>query len=629
MRTSIVLTVAVGLLAGAVGIGEAAEPARGNEGPAGVAGTVEDASTPLAKASVYAYEMAELSMRKVLTGDDGGFRFEELPAGLYKLIAYKPGFHPSIVMLSRAAADARQFVEIRLQEETTDARDAETYWTLREQVPSDVLREIEAIRLGHEARPSGVEASRSFQGAVEAVTGYEDPGLPQASMLAGAAIDMEGRIGSLNVGVDGQYLRMAGESGATSVPSAEGEATQLALQMQGAGTGRVDLTTVTQRVGDRDVTTTEADFARYRISWSQPFGERSSSHFSAQYVSDSQFYHPRWQGPTPAAGARALRLEGVYQMDISDRASVETGLRYREHYRPENLGADTPPTLEDRTLELFGRSGMRLHPKVLVEYGLYTQLQDGSMALAPQGELVVQLDSKWQAISTASHRIEDGERPESWYWAPVPMDASNRGCDGLEEHCYRFVLARDSNDGDLLSVSALHREMAETFRLYFHDDLFRQMESLYLVRGDEIPEVQLVVQRHVTPQVVARLESTYAEGGGGLIYAFGETAAQENQVRYLVTSLDTRFARTSTGIFVAFHHLEQSLLGAEPGPEPTTTMDLERLQLMLQQDLDVLQMATDLALHLNLEVSRGRTPYSLEPSDALRRRLTGGVTLRF
>jgi hypothetical protein len=58
-------------------------------------------------------------------------------------------------------------------------------------------------------------------------------------------------------------------------------------------------------------------------------------------------------------------------------------------------------------------------------------------------------------------------------------------------------------------------------------------------------------------------------------------------------------------------------------------MDLERLQLMLSQDLDVLEIATDLALHLNFEVSRGQSPYTLEPSEALRRRLTGGVTLRF
>lgn len=628
MRTSTAAFAVVVLLAGG------AAASSGEEGPATaepgqVAGLVQTESSPLARVAVYAYEMADLSLRQATTAESGHFRFAELPAGVYKLIAYKPGFHPAVVMLSRAAAEASQFVEIRLQEETNEVRDGESYWTLREGIPPDVLREMETLRLVEEARPSSILASRAFQGAVEAVTGYEDPGLTEASVLTGAAIDMEGRIGSLRIGVDGEYLRMAAESG-RSQATTEGEAAQIAVLMGGTGTGsgRVDLTTVTQRLGPAASLGAEADFERYRISWSQPVGERSTSHFSAQYVSDSQFYRPSWAGADEGPGARALRVEGVYQVDVSDRASVETGVRYREHYRSVG-GVAVSPTLENRTLEVFGRSGMRLLPKVLVEYGLYTQLKDGSMALAPQGELVVQLDPKWQAISTVSQRIEDGERPEAWYWAPLAMEATARGCEGLDEHCYRLVLERQGGGDDLFSVSALHREMAETVRLHFHDDPFRQMESLYLVEGDEIPEMQLVVQRRVTPQVVARLQSSYADGGGGLVYAFGEPS-RENHVRYLVTSIDTRFAQTSTGIFVAFHHLEQSLLGTTPDSGTTaTSMDLERLQLMLSQDLDVLEIATDLALHLNFEVSRGQSPYTLEPSEALRRRLTGGVTLRF
>lgn len=625
MRTPIVTFVALVLLASA-GRAETAEPLVDDAGR--VSGVVQDETRPLSKVAVYAYEMADLTLRKAVTEDGGRFRFAELPAGVYKLIAYKPGFHPSIVMLSRAAADAIQFVEIRLQEETSDTRDAESYWSLRDRIPTDVLREMETVRLNEEARPSGTLASQSFRGAFEAVTGYEDAGVPDAAVLAGAGIDMQGQIGPLRIGVDGQYLRMAPENG-SSLSTTEGEAASLAVLMDGEGTGhgRVDLTTLNHRIGARDAFRTEADFERYRISWSQQMGQRSSSHFSAQYVSDSQFYRPRWESRDDGSGARALRLEGVYQVDLSDRASVETGVRYREQYRGVS-GVSSSPTLQDSTLEVFGRNGIRLAPKVLVEYGIYTQLQDGSMALAPQGELVVQLDSHWQASTTFSQRVEDGTRPEAWYWVPSPMETTVRGCEGLDEHCYRLVLERQDGDDDLFSMSALHRELAETVRLYFHDDLFRQMESLYLVDGDEIPEMQVVLQRRISPQVVARLESTYAEGGGGLVYAFDD-AARENRVRYLATSIDTRFTRTSTGVFVAFHHLEQDLVGTDRAAATDTTMDLDRLQLMLRQDLDVLKIATDLALHLNFEVSRGRTPYTLEPSDALRRRLTGGVTLRF
>ena len=99
-----------------------------------------------------------------------------------------------------------------------------------------------------------------------------------------------------------------------------------------------------------------------------------------------------------------------------------------------------------------------------------------------------------------------------------------------------------------------------SFHLYFDDDFLNHFESLYLVQGDKLPELQVVVQRHVAPRVLARLESTYADGGGGLLYAIDDSP-YENRVSYLVTSLDTRFQSSSTGVFLAFHHLQQ---GATP-----------------------------------------------------------------
>ncbi|MDX1631970.1 MAG: carboxypeptidase-like regulatory domain-containing protein, partial [Thermoanaerobaculia bacterium] len=369
-------SILVSILIAAPAVADLASSKTAENSSPGVEGRVETGSSPLEKATVYAYELAELSMREVTTGESGSFLFEELPAGIYKLVAFKPGFEPSIVMLSRAAADAYQFVEIQLRaEEASDPREAESFWSVRSEIPPDVLREIELQRLSNESLSSSSLSGRNFRGAVEAVTGYDEPGLRQSALLTGAGIDMEGRIGSLRVGVDGEYLRLAGEDPAVGLVTSEAEATSLALRMHGPGTGHLDLTSVNQRLGTSEDAPTVADFQRYRISWSQPFSKRSRSRFSAQYVTDSQFYRPRWEsGRLPEAGARALRLEGVYELEISDRASVETGVRYREHARDTTavgeLGLGVTGTA-DRALELFGRSGVRLLPKVLVEYGLY------------------------------------------------------------------------------------------------------------------------------------------------------------------------------------------------------------------------------------------------------------------
>jgi hypothetical protein len=218
----------------------------------------------------------------------------------------------------------------------------------------------------------------------------------------------------------------------------------------------------------------------------------------------------------------------------------------------------------------------------------------------------------------------------------VRFARSGADCRELDEHCYRVMVARQGErDEDLLTIAALHRELADTLQLYFSEDVFHQLESLYLVRGDALPEVQLALQRRVSPQVLARLESSFAEGGGGILYA-ADAAPYENHVRYLVTSLDTRFQRTATGVFLAFHHLEQSLESVrEQGSAELsgTMLDLERLQLMLSQDLNVLlSLASEWAVHLNFEVSRGvlPLPYTLEVEDEeYRRRVTGGLSVKF
>ncbi len=51
---------------------------------------------------------------------------------------------------------------------------------------------------------------------------------------------------------------------------------------------------------------------------------------------------------------------------------------------------------------------------------------------------------------------------------------------------------------------------------------------------------------------------------------------------------------------------------------------------MLTQELDILnRLASDLAVHLNMELSRGNTPDSSFDRDELRKRVTGGLAVRF
>ena len=117
---------------------------------AGVEGKVSSRSAPLGSAAVYAYQLADLSLEKVVTDSEGEFAFASLPVGLYKIIAFKPGFVPTVVMLSRMAADARQFLDLELSPHVKTVQGDGGFWELREKIPSDVLRDIQIAAATHE-----------------------------------------------------------------------------------------------------------------------------------------------------------------------------------------------------------------------------------------------------------------------------------------------------------------------------------------------------------------------------------------------------------------------------------------------------------------------------------------------
>jgi hypothetical protein len=192
--------------------------------------------------------------------------------------------------------------------------------------------------------------------------------------------------------------------------------------------------------------------------------------------------------------------------------------------------------------------------------------------------------------------------------------------------------AKNDSDGSV-TLSATQRKVGDTLRLYFSDQAFDQLESLYLVRGDQLPELRLQASKHITPRIVTTLDSSIAEGGGGVFLA-ADHRPYENQVRYMVASLDTQFLSSSTGVFLAFHRLSQELQPLGPLGAPGTIapgMELERVRLMLTQDLKLLfDLASSWAVQLDMEVSRvPASSLTSSTGSELRHRLMGGIAVKF
>jgi hypothetical protein len=247
---------------------------------------------PLQAAGVYAYRLADLSLRKVVTDQAGRFSFASLPAGLYKIIAHKPGFVPAVVMLTRATASAYQQLELELTVEDGDALAGEAgFWQIRGRIPRDVLREItlahaEALedRLPAPAlEPAGLRAE------MRALTGIGDYFGAHAAALHGGIVDLEGSLGGVGLGVEGQFRLLESQDDALTRTVGQASALLVSVEAPREGTVRVS---GHQGLLLRDNEPIELE--RYQVSWAGDVGP-GRSEVSAQYTAESNFYRdPRF-----------------------------------------------------------------------------------------------------------------------------------------------------------------------------------------------------------------------------------------------------------------------------------------------------------------------------------------------
>ena len=629
----------------------AAQPAH----PPGVAGRVTGERSPLAAAGVYAFQLADLKLHKVVTDPQGNFLFQDLPAGLYKVIAHKAGFAPVVILLTRTTAQAYQFLELQLSQETVPAKGGtpakgDDFWSLRASIPPDVLRQIENTeedlpRLADERRaalPAGALAQ--FHTDIQAMKGVDNLAAAGEGQVAGGRLGIEGRLGEMQVGLSGRYWQFAPTTpafGAGPSPAASsGSTSALSLDLENGPRSRVNVSSLTNRLLTRgDEGLVPVDFQHYRVSWSQAVGENSRSEIAAQYTSENNFHRQGAFDPVEIPGAsHTWRVEGSYTTELSPSSTFQGGIRYRA-LQYDLPGAPTATGVQSQqqalpvlpgqdSLDVFGRGGFRLQPAVLVEYGLYNTLSDGSLAVRPQGGVVLRLSDVWQLQGSLSHQVYERSSANAPQFLPTLFQEADL-CEEGGRSCYELRLARKSGD-DTFALSATDRTFGKTLRLYFSDDFFDRLESLYLVPGDRLPEVKLSVGHQVMPGITTKFEASVAKGGGGVFYAAGARPYQ-NRVEYLVTSLDTRFKATSTGVFLAFHRLNQELVPGSPDAVAASQIGLERLQLMLSQDLNILMdLAGDWTVQLNMELSRGNSPLLAGGnSDELRKRFLGGIAVKF
>ena len=589
---------------------------------------------PLQAAGVYAYRLADLSLRKVVTDQAGRFSFASLPAGLYKIIAHKPGFVPAVVMLTRATASAYQQLELELTAEDPGELGEADFWQIRERIPRDVLREI---TLAHgdalaDLSPDSALHEPALRAEMRALTGVGDYFGAQQAAVHGGIVDLEGRFGGIGLGVEGQFrqLESQGSPDQPTIGRTVGHASALQVSVEAP---HESLVLVSGHQGMLRRENEPIELERYHVSWAADVGP-GRSEVSAQYTAESNFYRdPRFSSLALPPSSQTLEVAGTYQTEAGPVGSLRTGISYRERRSDEVFGPmlGALPYAQER-VDLFGLGDLRVHPDVALQYGLFTTVQGEGVAAAPHVGVVLDLGELWQADVVGRQRFT--EMPEVPFvdFLPVYYRLLD-DCSVVESGCYRVRLTRNFSENGKASLAGLHREYSDAVRVYFSEDFFDQLESLFFVEGDELPEVQLVVEHRLSPNVMARFQSNVARGGGGLF----ESGSQRysNRLGYVVTSVETRFENTETDVELAYRAVDQRMSpvgDASPAADrDLMTVEMDRLRLLLTQNLrTLLGLSTDWAVLLDLQLSRGgESLASLPEDDEIRRRVVGGIAVRF
>ncbi len=598
-------------------------------------GRVSAERSPLGAVRVYAYQLSDLSLAKATTDRLGEFAFRKLPAGLYKIIAHKPGFVPAVVTVTRATSDAYQFLDLQLAvDDGRDGSDDADFWTLRGRIPGDVLRDIQLAE-AQELRHASPFPNPLLETSMSAVRGIQDIATFGSAEVSGGNLALRTNIGEVELGIEGQFRTLQAASSQLTSPDTLGRTSNLVLAINSDDTA---VTVSGQRnqlessaFGHSSSLATDAfGFERYGVGWSQQIG-RGQSRVDARFTSELNPHVDERIATLGLAGESSQwQVAGSYEQPIRKRASLRTGVSYRQQ-AVRSSSYDPLSSLPSERIDAFGLGSQEVSSRVMVQYGLYTSFEDGEVSFSPHAGVVFQVTDQWSLEGAARERLSNPENLHSPYRHITPAyHAESTDCGVAESFCYRFGATRELESGTEVRIGALHREFSETLRLYFAEDLYTQLESMLLVPGDVLPEVQFSLSQRFGQKLLANFHSSVATGGGGQMSL--DEGTYENRIGYLVTTVDTHWEPTQTGVLVSFQRMEQTFdpLSGQ-GELPGTALDLDRYQIQLTQEIGaLLGLATDWSVSLDMQLSRGNLPWGKAgDQEETRKQVVGGLAVRF
>src|SRR5947209_19269103 len=199
-----------------------------------ILGIVTAAARPVEHALVIALNLNTLEAIQTFSGNDGGFSLPLLPAAVYRIIAVKPGFAPTMTMIVPTRKDYR--LALKLQDEKRVKKNTnQEIWELRGSLPPDILRELDMAMESPVVMASNDYQIPRLKGEMMSMTGVADQSSNPG--FAKTALGVQSRLGdNWQLGFRGNIHRVDDPTDGSPFGNALAESSAMQMELRSSAT---------------------------------------------------------------------------------------------------------------------------------------------------------------------------------------------------------------------------------------------------------------------------------------------------------------------------------------------------------------------------------------------------------
>ncbi len=629
MKRSDILSLAVGLLLAAIGLGEPPAPPlplASTMAPP-ISGIVRAVQTPVSGALVVLYNVAETSLAKLRTATDGTFVVPSAPIGVYDLIAYKKGFEPALVrIVHQAAPHTVSAVEIQLASRSASAPvpASSSIWEVADRLPADVLRELDLDP--RDVAPMAlnkVAINRMMAGEVATVAGASSG---DAAVLRTSAELRGGLPNGWGYNVSGDYNSIAPD---TDPGTTSGNSAGLALAVAPSSAERVQLTARRNSVsfGDDHAASLQAS----TVSWSRGGESGTVQSVAARYLEETNLYRASAPGTSlfPIA-SRTWEIQGNYSRPAAETPGIAVAMTYRHREAsvgPSGVGSQGAFIASSPDADLFASTTVRLSSRAQLEGGVVGRSVAGGYGVAPRLIARYRVGDETYVFVGGLYRVAEsgiGTGTSLPRVASIEDDTSSAATQALSVGVERALAS-----GSAFRIEASEEHIGEVVRAFFEGDFLSNLDSVYLLDGNTIRQYRASGRHKLSQTLAATVTARYGQIDGAVTPASATAyGISDSRGHFWSATAGVEILPTQTGVAVLVHGVQQSL----HTPATVIANDSEKIALSVAQDLSVLGLTPfGSACKLLLAVESNRTAPVTESGDEATKnnRFMGGVALSF